>query len=214
MKVYAIDADNPDPDLIQKAARVILEGRVIAFPTRSLYGLGADGRNAAAVRRIFAIKKRPPTKPILILVSERKQVQRLTPRISAMAGAIMDRFWPGQVTVVIDAGPDVLPELTAGSGKIGVRLTGHPVARALIKAVGRPLTGTSANFSGQPGCADVKEMNSGLIDQLDLVLDAGKLEGGAGSTVVDVTGDRPKVLRQGAVSATEIEAAAIEVNRL
>jgi L-threonylcarbamoyladenylate synthase len=204
--IRLINPVEPQSDLIQEAVTVINAGGILVFPTYGLYGLGADGNQPAAIRRIFSIKKRPITKPILMLVSERDQVLDLTTGISALAAAVMDRFWPGRVTIVMEAKAGLSPDLTAGSGKIGVRLTAHPVAHALVKALGRPLTGTSANLSGQPGCNKIAKMPQKLISQLDLVLDAGRLQGGPGSTVVDVTADRLRVLREGAVSAEEIKA--------
>lgn len=192
--------------MIREAARIVADGGLVVFPTRGLYGLGADGRRPEAVKRIFSIKKRPATKPILMLVADRDQVLDLTTGISALAAAIMDRFWPGRVTIVMEAKATLVPDLTAGSGKIGVRQAAHPVAHALAKALGRPLTGTSANLSGQPGCTRIATLPKELIRQVDLILNAGRLEGGAGSTVVDVTEERLRVLREGAVPAEDIKA--------
>ncbi|MGD8338381.1 MAG: Sua5/YciO/YrdC/YwlC family protein, partial [Desulfobacterales bacterium] len=121
-----------------------------------------------------------------------------------VATRLMDRFWPGQVTIVFKAIPILPTNLTAGTGKIGIRLAGHPVARALVSAFGRPITGTSANLSGQGGCHNVDELDAMLIEQLDLVLDAGPLEEGIGSTVVDITGAEPIVIREGVVSKQAI----------
>jgi L-threonylcarbamoyladenylate synthase len=119
----------------------------------------------------------------------------------------MDFFWPGQVTLVFKARQTLSTKLTGGSGKIGVRLAHHPIAVQLLKAVDRPLTGTSANLSGQPGCAAISDMDLTVIESVDLVLDAGRLQGGRGSTVVDVTTEPPLVMREGAVAATRIASA-------
>ena len=203
-KIHKINPTNPDPDIIQEAAGVIRNGGVIAFPTRSLYGLGADAFNSAAVERIFKIKQRPAENPILILIDDRKRLKRLVPHISDAARDISERFWPGRVTLVFDAGGEVPDTLTAGTGKIGIRLAGHPVAAALARAIQGPITGTSANLSGRPGCYQIEDLHPEITEQLDLILDAGSLKGGRGSTVVDVTGEIPRVLREGVVSEKDI----------
>ena len=202
--IYRINPENPDPDIIQDAAGVIRQGGVIAFPTRCLYGLGADAFNPEAVERIFKIKRRPAEKPILILIDDPVRLKRLVTTVSGTATAIMDRFWPGRVTLVFDAREDVPDYLTAGTGKIGIRLAGHPVAAALARSLQGPITGTSANVSGRPGCHQIKDLQPEVTEQLDLILDAGPLKGGRGSTVVDVTGEVPRVLREGVVSEKEI----------
>jgi L-threonylcarbamoyladenylate synthase len=204
LKIGAIDPLHPQADLIDTAVRILESGGVIAFPTGSLYGLGADALNAVAVDRVFAIKMRAPDKPLLILIPDRKVVFDLAAEVPPAAKRLMDRFWPGQVTIVFKARPGLPANLTAGTGRIGIRLPGHPVARALVSAFGRPITGTSANLSGQGGCHNVDELDAMLIEQLDLVLDAGPLEEGIGSTVVDITGAEPIVIREGVVSKQAI----------
>jgi L-threonylcarbamoyladenylate synthase len=204
LKISKENHNYPDPEKIQRAVAVVRRGGVIAFPTRCLYGLGADAFNAAAVNRIFEIKQRPSQKPILILIDRHLQLKRLVSHVSKAASRIMDQFWPGRVTLVFEAAGTVPYYLTAGTGKIGIRLPGHPVAAALVQSFGRPLTGTSANLSGKPGCHSIDDLEPRLSEQLDEVLDAGSLKGGVGSTIVDVTGDAPLILREGEVSEREI----------
>ena len=206
-KIRPIDTAHPDADLIDASIQLLANGGVIAFPTGCLYGLGADALNAGAVERVFTIKRRPPGKPLLVLVPDRKGVFELAAEVPAAAKRLMDRFWPGRVTIVFKA-LSVLPaNLTAGSSKIGIRLPGHPVAKALVAAFGHPITGTSANPSGHKGCHRIAELDPQLIEQLDLVLDAGPLKEGIGSTVVDITGAEPIVIREGGVSKRAILAA-------
>jgi len=206
-KIRPIDPQHPHADLIDAAVRLLENGGVIAFPTGSLYGLGADALNTDAVERVFTIKRRPLDKPLLILVPDRAVVFDLAAEVTPAAKRLMDRFWPGRVTIVFKA-LSVLPaNLTAGSGKIGIRLPGHPVAKALVAAFGRPITGTSANPSGHKGCHQIAELDPKLIEQLALVLDAGSLKEGIGSTVVDITGAEPIVIREGVVSKQAILAA-------
>ena len=207
-KIHKINPENPNPDIIQEAAGIIRKGGVIAFPTRCLYGLGADAFNPEAVDRIYKIKQRSAAKPILILIDEPHRLKSLVTHISEAAKAITERFWPGRVTLVFDASAKVPDTLTAGTGKIGIRLAGHPVAAALAGAVQGPITGTSANVSGCPGCHQIEDLQPAVAEQLDLIIDAGPLKGGRGSTVVDVTAKIPRVLREGIVSKGEIMAAA------
>jgi L-threonylcarbamoyladenylate synthase len=204
LKIYKPNHEHPEPEIIQHAATVIKRGGIIVFPTRCLYGLGADAFNADAVDRVFKIKQRPSQKPILILVDQRIQLEQLVSHVSTAASRIMDHFWPGGVTLVFEAGDTIPHHLTAGTGKIGIRSPGHPVAAALVSFLGRPLTGTSANLSGKPSCRRIGDLEPQLAQQLDAILDAGPLKGGNGSTVVDVTGDIPRILREGEISEKEI----------
>jgi len=204
MKIRKIDPLRPQPDIIREAARVIQRGGVVSFPTRCLYGLGADALNVDAVDRIFQIKKRPYNKPLLVLIKNRKDLCRLVTSVPPAAACIMESFWPGRVTLVFEAKDTLSASLTAGTGKIGVRLPGHPVAFALANELGRPITGTSANLSGNTGCSNACDLDSAIVDKLDFILDAGPLQKGIGSTVVDVIVDPPKILREGEVSARDI----------
>ncbi len=207
LTVIEVDPDRPAPETISQAASVIRKGGIIAFPTRCLYGLGTDAFNAGAVARIFSIKQRSAQKPILILIDHVKQLERLVTRIPETAANLMREFWPGKVTLVFEAGDAVPPVLTGGSGKIGIRLAGHPIASALVKAVAGPITGTSANLSGSPGCHQIRDLEPEVAHPLDLILDAGPLKDGRGSTVVDVTEEGPpKILREGEISVRDIMA--------
>ena len=206
-KIHRINPEKLDAEVIQEAADIIRTGGVAAFPTRCLYGLGADAFNPEAVDRIFKIKQRHAKNPLLILIDDPKRLKRLVTHISVTAKAIIKRFWPGRVTLVFDASVLVPDYLTAGTGKIGIRLAGHPVAAALAGAARGPITGTSANLSGRPGCHQIRDLMPEVTEQLDLILDAGPLKGGRGSTVVDATGKVPHVLREGEVSEKEILAA-------
>lgn len=205
-RIRIIDPISPDPSGILEAADIIRNGGVVVFPTRNLYGLGADAFNPDAVARVFRIKRRPPDKPVSILVRSRMDVDRLVTDIPAAALKLMRRFWPGRITIVFQARPEVSPVLTAGTGKIGIRVPEHPAAVALIAALDRPTTGTSANLSGMPGVHRIGDLPQAIIDSVDLVLDAGDLQIGVGSTVVDVTTDPPEMLREGEVSMQELKA--------
>lgn len=202
--ILKVTPDRPARGAVDSAARVIADGGVVVFPTRGLYGLGADAFNEKAVNNIFTIKHRSTKKPVLVLIHEIGHLERLAKNITPLARRIMSQFWPGRVTLVFDA-PDTLPPiLTAGTGKIGIRMAGHQVAAALVSAFGGPITGTSANLAGGSGCMRIQDMDGAITRSADLVLDAGRLKGGIGSTVVDVTGQLPVVLREGAVAAKNL----------
>lgn len=213
LKILRVDPLHPKHELINEAALVIKNGGVIAFPTQHLYGLGADAFNADAVNRVFEIKRRPHDKPLLVLIDKPYDLTRLVQQVPYAATRIMERFWPGAVTIVFKA-KHILPiNLTAGTERIGVRMPEHPVALALTTAAQGPITATSANITGNSGCSLASEMDPLITDKLDLIIDVGALKGGMGSTVVDVTGDSPKILRQGAVSEKDIFAAVSQKRR-
>jgi len=201
-----VDLRVPKPETIRQAAAVIRGGGVVCFPTRCLYGLGADAFNAAAVERVFDIKQRPAELPLLVLINSPAQMDGLARSIPRVAHVLMQRFWPGRLTLVLEAEASLPERLTAGTGKIGIRLAAHTVARALVEAVGNPITGTSANISGGTGCRQISELDPKIRRQVDIVLDGGPLKGGVGSTVVDVTGESPVLIREGEVSKPEIMA--------
>ena len=194
-----------DPRGIKKAAHFILEGGIIAFPTETFYGLAADALNEAALEKIFRVKKRKDGKPILLLIADQSWLKGLVQDISPLAERLMSKFWPGPLTLVFNASPQLSPLLTADTGKIGVRLSPHPVTQALVRAVGRAITGTSANLSGQPGTLTAREVFQSLGESLDAVLDGGKTPGGPGSTVLDVSGPSPRLIREGVISRNDWE---------
>lgn len=199
LRVIRIDPDYPQPHAIDRAAALIQNQGVVIFPTQCLYGLAADARDPRAIKRIFHIKHRSDTNPLLILVHSPTDLKDLVAHIPDAAKILMQALWPGGLTLVFEAAPGVSELLTAGTGKIGIRIPSHPVARALVKVAGRPITGTSANLSGTPGCSQIKDLPHDLIRAADLVLDAGPLKGGTGSTILDITCDPPQILRSGAI---------------
>jgi len=194
-----------DPRGINKAAEIILRGGIIAFPTESFYGLAADALNEAGLKKIFQVKGREEGKPLLLLVADKSWLKGLVQEISPLAERLMDRFWPGALTLVFHALPQLSPLLTADTGKIGIRLSPHPVTQALVQAVGRAITGTSANLSGQPSTLTAREVHQSLGESLDAVLDGGKTAGGPGSTVLDVSGPSPRLIREGTLSRSDWE---------
>ena len=198
-RVVRVDAAAPDLGVIRQAAQVLRAGGVVAFPTETFYGLGAAGLDAAAARRVFAVKGRPTSMPLLLLVDSRAMVATVAQTIPPSALALMERHWPGPLSLVLRASDAVPIEVTAGTGTVGVRVSAHPVARALVRALGEPITAPSANPTGGAPPVTADDVLAHLDGRIELVLDAGSTPGGAPSTVLDVTVDPPRVLRQGAV---------------
>ena len=199
-----IDPVNPQPELVMEAARSIKKGGIVLFPTRCLYGLGVDPFNPEAVDRVFKIKQRPYNKPISLLVKDTNELYSLVKHVPFTAKCIMDNFWPGQITIVFEAKSVISAKITAGTGKIGIRIPEHPVAFSLLKEVNGPITGTSANVSEKNGCSAISNLDVHIADKIDVILDAGHLKGGDGSTIIDVTTPFPTILREGCVSAKNI----------
>ncbi|MCE5263035.1 MAG: threonylcarbamoyl-AMP synthase [Deltaproteobacteria bacterium] len=192
--------EKPDAGKMAEAVRVLCSGGVVAFPTETFYGLGADARNEAAVEQIFRIKGRDFRNPIALIVADERGVIPLAEEIPEAARILMKRFWPGPLTLVLRASSAVLPRLTAGTGKIGIRVSSHPIARLLASGLGGPLTATSANRSGGPECTTADAVIRALESFSGPVVDGGETPGGAGSTVLDVTLLPPRILRAGAIA--------------
>jgi L-threonylcarbamoyladenylate synthase len=184
---------------LSRCKTVIEAGGVVAYPTDTFYGLGVDPRNPRAVKKVFAIKERKADQPILLLLHDRIDVSEWASEVTPSALQLMARFWPGPLTLVFRAARHVLPELTAGTGTIGLRVPGNDVTRTLLGSVGNSLTGTSANRSGRPSPRTANEVLQELGDSIDLILDGGPAAEGRPSTVVDVTAEPPRLIRQGVI---------------
>jgi len=195
-------ADNTT--LFRSACRILRSGGVIAFPTESSYGLGAHFENASACGRIFDLKGRDPESPLPLLIPDGRWLRLWAAELSPGTVRVAERFWPGVLTLIVRAGPSVPAHLVSADGKIGLRMPFHPVALALLRMHGEPVTGTSANRSGEPGLTTGAEVERVFGPRIDLILDAGPTPGAAPSTVLDVSVDPPRVLRSGPVSWEEL----------
>jgi len=198
-EVLKIDRQRPDESLIAEASSILRAGGVVAYPTETFYGLGADGQIEDAIKKIFLIKGRNFKNPISVIIGNANDARGLVEEIPEFALHLMEKFWPGALTIIFKASPDVSPLLTAGTGKIGIRLSSHPVATALANKLGHPITATSANLSGKHECTSADEVIQGIGDQIDAVMDGGQTPGGSGSTIIDVTTDPPVILREGII---------------
>jgi L-threonylcarbamoyladenylate synthase len=185
-----------EPQLAEAVA-VIRRGGVVAFPTDTLYGLAADPESAESVNRVRALKGRDAAQTIALVAADLAQVERISV-LTLMARHAAAEFWPGPLTVLIRAKPGLAPTTIGPDGLVGVRVPNHDVALALTRACGHAVTATSANRSGQPATADPDEVAAALPD-LDLLIDAGKAPGGPPSTLVDLSGDAPRLVRAGAI---------------
>jgi L-threonylcarbamoyladenylate synthase len=197
MAAAILKLDGPLDAVFARCRDVVRAKGVIAYPTDTFYGLGADPRDPEAVKKVFAIKDRKAGQPVLLLLHDRGEVTAWASAVTPSAERLMDRFWPGPLTLVFPAAPHVLPELTGGSGTIGLRVPGNELTRDLLRHLGTALTGTSANRSGGRDPRTVKEVMREVGDRVDLVLDGGATTGDRPSTVVDVTVEPPRIIRQG-----------------
>jgi L-threonylcarbamoyladenylate synthase len=189
---------------VKEAARLIRQGTVVAFPTETFYGLAALATDHKAIARVYLLKRRAVNKSLSILVADLKELDNWIENFSPEARHLAASFWPGPLTLVCTAGENLPTNLTAGTGKVAVRISSHPVAQALVQAVGGPITATSANRSGSPSCRSCEEVLSQLGQDLKAILDAGLTPGGKASTIADVTTWPPKILRIGAIAAQEL----------
>ena len=199
-RVLAVDSRRPAPEDLAAAARVIWDGGLVAFPTETFYGLGANALDPEAVACVFRAKGRPADKPLLVLVDSVEMAAEVVVEVPERARRLIARYWPGPLTLILHARAHVPRALTAGTDTVGVRLPSHPVARALVRAARLPITAPSANPHGGPSPRTAAEVLAGLGERVDLVLDGGPTTGGAPSTVLDVTGKAPRVVRAGAVT--------------
>ena len=205
MPVVPAHGDPPPEKALHAAAAALRRGELVSLPTDTVYGIAAVAADPAAVARLFAAKRRPEGTPIAVLVADSFQVRDLTGPVPDAAEALMDRFWPGGLTVVLRRRPGLTMRLGADDTTIGVRCPAHPIPRRLAAAVG-PLATTSANRHGEPTLSDAAAVDAAFGEELALVLDGGP-GGDVPSTVVDCTGEEVRILREGAVSADEVAAA-------
>jgi L-threonylcarbamoyladenylate synthase len=194
-----------NPENVARAAEVLRTGGVVAFPTETVYGVGALAFNVAGVARIFEIKRRPRFDPLIVHVLDRAMLARVVARLPAAADALIERFWPGALTLVLPKRPEVPSLVTAGLASVAVRMPSHPTARALLEAVGAPLAAPSANPFGGLSPTNAGHVETGLGDEVDLILDAGPSRDGIESTIVALEPE-PALLRPGAVEVEAIEA--------
>ena len=204
--MYDLRLDDALQRQIETAVDVLANGGVVAIPTDTLYGLAACAFNESAVLKVFELKGRPDGMALPLLLSDAEDARWCAEEVPPDAMTLAEQFWPGALTLVLRKSAEVPNAVTAGLDTVALRVPDHPVPRAVSKALGAPITGTSANLSGRPGLTSAAAVRAEFGDAIDFVLDWGDAPGGVASTILDLSGDVRKVLRDGAVSREEIEA--------
>jgi L-threonylcarbamoyladenylate synthase len=198
-------AKEPSAEFLSAAVAALKRGEVIAFPTETLYGLGADALNPAAVEKVFRLKGRDAANPFPVLVAGREMLFRLVADVPPLAETLIANFWPGPLTIVFPARDDLPPALVNASGGIAVRVSSQPIAAGLVEALGRPLTATSANPTGQAPARTAEQAKRYFSGEIELFLDGGELGSKTGSTVVELAGESLKIIRAGDIPRAALE---------
>ncbi|MCK5436904.1 MAG: threonylcarbamoyl-AMP synthase, partial [Desulfobulbaceae bacterium] len=187
-----------------KGAAIIRDGGVVAFPTETYYGLAVNPFDSMALSRLFKVKKRDFDKPILTLIQDESQISLLASRVPQGYRPLMHAFWPGPLTLIFDGISTLNPLLMGNTRTVGMRISSNPVAEALLTAVGKPITATSANVSGRPAAASSREVEEQLGEDIDLIIDGGETPGGRESTIVTICGDQLRLVREGVIPFHDI----------
>jgi L-threonylcarbamoyladenylate synthase len=199
-RVVRVDPVAPSAEVLREAADALRQGRLVAFPTETVYGLGANALSEDAVGAIFAAKQRPPDNPLIVHVESLAAADQVAAWISPLARELAARWWPGPLTLVMEADPCIPQVTTGGLATVAVRVPAHPVALALLRAAGIPVAAPSANRSGRPSPTTAQHVLGDLGESVDLVVDGGPCAVGLESTVVDARGEAPVILREGAIT--------------
>ena len=192
-------------ELFCRAVAALRRGEVLVFPTETFYGLGADALNATAVEQVVSLKGRSLESPIAVIVADREMLEEVVTVVPPTALRLMERFWPGPLTLVLPAKENLPAPLLNPNGAVGVRISSHPVATRLARELGRPLTATSANPSGKEPARTVEEAMGYFSGRVEIFLDGGRLEGTKGSTVVEIADGTMKIVREGEISSEELK---------
>jgi tRNA threonylcarbamoyl adenosine modification protein (Sua5/YciO/YrdC/YwlC family) len=206
-EILAISPEKPEPQLIERAVELLRRGEVVGVPTDTLYGLAADPFNLAAVARLYQIKGRPERRALPILIASIDQAEELVGDLPDIFFHLSGRFWPGPLTLVVDASRRVPLKVTGNTGRVALRIPRAKIPCALINALGTPVTGTSANLSGFSACLDAGQVVEQLGERLPLILDGGASKTRLASTVVDLRGEQWRILREGPIGEGEIQEA-------
>jgi L-threonylcarbamoyladenylate synthase len=198
--LHTIDAHTPDPEIIQQASAILHAGGLVAFPTETVYGLGANALDESAVSKIFRAKGRPANDPIIVHIAELDQLNEIATDIPDVVPQLTDRFWAGALTLVLKRHPNIPLNITAGMDSVAVRMPDHPIAQALIRTSGLPIGAPSANTFSRPSPTQAHHVMDDLAGHVDMVLDGGRTHIGVESTILSLVGDVPTLLRPGGVS--------------
>ncbi|MCM1537195.1 MAG: L-threonylcarbamoyladenylate synthase [bacterium] len=199
------DADTPNEEGIRRAGEIIRAGGLVAFPTETVYGLGGDALNKESSRKIYAAKGRPSDNPLIVHICKWQDIERIAARIPQAARDLAGAFWPGPLTMILPKSDAVPYETTGGLNTVAVRFPSHPAARALIEAAGGYVAAPSANRSGRPSPTTAKYVTEDMDGRIDMIIDGGEVGIGIESTIVDLTGDVPMILRPGHITQEMVE---------
>ena len=202
-----LKVDPNTEDVFTKARKVLLAGGVIAFPTDTFYGLGVDPFNREAVNKVFELKGREKNKPLILLISSRVQLETMVKEITPAHSALIQKFWPGPLTLLFKPSSVIPENVLAGSNRIGIRQPGNTMTRNLISTLGQTVTAPSANLSGESPPITAKQVQKSFGNQVDLIIDGGTCQGGKSSTLVDAVEMPVRLVRQGAITFSAIETA-------
>ena len=203
-ELLKISPENPDPEAIRYAAEFIRRGELVAIPTDTFYGIAADPFNLAAVDQIYRVKGRPETRALPILVNTTTQAVSLSRDVPYTFHKLAAKFWPGPLTLLVEASTGVPLKVTAHTGNVALRWPNSPIVNALIGLTGGPITGTSGNISGQPACSTAIALLEQMGDRLPLIIDAGETPGNLASTIVKLDGDDWEIMREGVISEEQL----------
>lgn len=203
-RIIKIDKNNPESDKLAYAAEVLKNGGLVVFPTETVYGLGANALDAKAVSGIFEAKGRPSDNPLIIHISDKVMMESLASSRPEKMEILMDKFWPGPLTLVVPRSRIVLDIVTAGLDSVAIRMPSHPVALSLISMAGVPVAAPSANTSGRPSPTCAEHVIEDLSGKVDVIIDSGDVEVGLESTVLDITSDIPTILRPGGITCEQL----------
>lgn len=203
--VKSTDSENIDQNVIEEAAEILKKGGLVAFPTETVYGLGANGLDANACKKIYEAKGRPSDNPLILHIGERTQLEKIVEEIPDCAEMIMDAFWPGPITIIFKK-KDIVPDSVSGHfGTVAVRFPSNKIARSIINAANIPIAAPSANTSGKPSPTRASHVVFDMDGKIDMIIDGGDTKFGLESTIIDVSGDVPTILRPGAITKEMIE---------
>ena len=190
---------------VEQAITILKQGGIVACPTDTVYGMGAAINIESAVERVFQIKGRPHSRALPILLAEKYQIAEVAKIVPPLARRLADRFFPGALTIVLPKADSVSNIVTGGRKTIAIRIADHPIPIAVVRGLGVPIVGTSANLSGSPSALTAEEVRAQLGDRVDMIINGGRCPGGWESTIIDLSGETPRILRQGPISMEELK---------
>ncbi len=211
-KLVKVNSENPEKEILEEAAEILKNGGLVAFPTETVYGLGANGLDACACKKIYEAKGRPSDNPLILTIGDVSGLYPIVGRVTENAQKIIDAFWPGPITLVLPKAECVPPEVTGGLDTVAVRYPSNKIARELIKTAGIPVAAPSANSSGKPSPTRASHVIFDMDGKIDMIIDGGAAEWGLESTILDVSADKPVLLRPGAVTREMIEKVVGEID--